>query len=724
MNSSRKIIIGLFILGLSLLAIVGAYFFYSSSTSTVENPIANEETPILEEHAETPQTDISDESVSLEEHYQKGEAAYVNRDLVTIITEMNHVLEIDPNHANAYVYCGYARLYLGEYEEALTNLNKAIQIEPAYVNAYYNRGVVYFYQQKYNEAIVDFNKVVELYPNNLNAYYWRGLAYKMVGDNDMASASFEYYLEFGSDPTWWEQARLELATLKGDVAYPPNEVSPHDTLEFAFQNGDYEMVIAESTSFIEDNPDDTVLYNYQGWALLNLGRYEEAQHDFDKMIEIDSESAVGYSNRGFAYVKSGERDKALSDYDKATELEPNLADAFYWRGYIYYYQGETDKSIENFERYLELSSDSQGLFHAQSFLEILGSTPDALPDDMAQRYDVGDTALDEGNYEIAIAAMSDVIEHNPLIADTYYKRGNAYLELQESDETALLNALSDFNQAIELKPMMVEAYYSRGLVYAQTGGFRDAISDFNYVIELDPDFADAYHQRSQIYVNISLNNYEHAMGNYEKVLELDPEYYEEVGYMLEPIEIEPLEYEEPVIINTPTPMPTEEEPAEEESSTNEEVLPNTPTPENLATPEGVILTETLIITETESTFRYVDSPVLVNPANNEEFLGQEAIINLEWQWTDGLDESEYYFINADFTGQECDGTWSYFRWTKETSLIVDNWLFEQICPSQRLIEWTVYIKEPESTDMENWQERDEGTQLSPIGSTKIFEWRL
>jgi tetratricopeptide (TPR) repeat protein len=96
------------------------------------------------------------------------------------------------------------------------------------------------------------------------------------------------------------------------------------------------------------------------------------------------------------------------------------------------------------------------------------------------------------------------------------------------------------SKAIELDPQFAEAYDWRGLMYYKLGNYDAAIRDYNKVIELGPQLehrdeikwaviewiplADAYYFRGCSY--FELGNYDAAIRDMNKVKELDPQFAE------------------------------------------------------------------------------------------------------------------------------------------------------------------------------------------------------
>jgi tetratricopeptide (TPR) repeat protein len=64
------------------------------------------------------------------------------------------------------------------------------------------------------------------------------------------------------------------------------------------------------------------------------------------------------------------------------------------------------------------------------------------------------------------------------------------------------------------------AYNNRGIAYRRLKQYERAIHDYNKAIELNPEFAGAYYNRGLAYYD--LKQYEKEQEDYEKALEFDP----------------------------------------------------------------------------------------------------------------------------------------------------------------------------------------------------------
>ncbi len=82
-------------------------------------------------------------------------------------------------------------------------------------------------------------------------------------------------------------------------------------------------------------------------------------------------------------------------------------------------------------------------------------------------YERGQGLLRRGDYDEAIASLTEAIRIEPQQADAYLFRGRAYQGRNSAGD--LDAAINDFTRAIEIAPKDYEAYYSRSIAYRDRG---------------------------------------------------------------------------------------------------------------------------------------------------------------------------------------------------------------------------------------------------------------
>ncbi|MDY6128881.1 MAG: tetratricopeptide repeat protein, partial [Elusimicrobiaceae bacterium] len=102
-------------------------------------------------------------------------------------------------------------------------------------------------------------------------------------------------------------------------------------------------------------------------------------------------------------------------------------------------------------------------------------------------------------------------------------RYQTFTELEEDLIQALrtLNPQYQFTPAQE-EPLNAEEYFGKGLGWAELTNFHKAIKNYDKAIELDPQYADAYNDRGN--AKNDLKDYAGAIADYDKAIELDPKF--------------------------------------------------------------------------------------------------------------------------------------------------------------------------------------------------------
>jgi tetratricopeptide (TPR) repeat protein len=77
------------------------------------------------------------------------------------------------------------------FTEALQDYLQAIQQDPNCLDAYFNAGAIYYNQEKFPEALDMFNQLLQRDPNDQAAHYQTGRIYEKMGKTEQAIKAFE-----------------------------------------------------------------------------------------------------------------------------------------------------------------------------------------------------------------------------------------------------------------------------------------------------------------------------------------------------------------------------------------------------------------------------------------------------------------------------------------------------------------------------------------------------
>lgn len=331
------------------------------------------------------------------------------------------------------------------YKVAIANYNKTIQLNPKDAGAYKNRGYAYFQRGEYDKAIADYNKVIQLNPKDITAYFNKSGA--------------------------------------------------------CYQKGCVDLHIAGHTG------------NKLKCALLG------------ETIRFNPKSAETYIERGNFYFNEREAyDMAITDYTEAIRLSPEYAETYYSRAETYYAIAQNAYELTEYDdaivAYSKAITDykeawQKGFRNTQNPAEVkvlravYGISPlyDSPDDSLSYAYvNRGAIYAKKGNYDLAIADMSEVIRHQRNI-----KTSAAYFGSNPA----------------------ARAYNNRGFYHYKIGEYNKAIKDLQEVVNIyaeqvlsgyndTPDFAIMYLNLGGIYH--AKGDVELAIENYDNVIRLCPNY--------------------------------------------------------------------------------------------------------------------------------------------------------------------------------------------------------
>ena len=131
-------------------------------------------------------TGCRDKSADATDHYDRGEAHYLDGEYDQAFSELTRAIEIDPKLARAYVIRGIAYEDKGKHDLAIANFTKLIEIKPTDARAYVYRGMAYENKGEYDLAVADHSKAIEIDPMVADAYRGRARAYYYKGEYDKA----------------------------------------------------------------------------------------------------------------------------------------------------------------------------------------------------------------------------------------------------------------------------------------------------------------------------------------------------------------------------------------------------------------------------------------------------------------------------------------------------------------------------------------------------------
>ena len=231
--------------------------------------------------------------------YKRANGYYERGQYDRAIEDYNHVIGLNPNHANAFSNRGATYALRGEYDRAIENYDEAIRLNPKHADAFSNRGVAYARKGDYDRAVENYDEAIRLNPKHAAALYGRGNAYRRKGDYDRAIENYD------------ETIRL--------------------------------------------NPRHANAFSNRGVAYARKRDYDRAIENYDEAIRLNPKHANALYNQGNAYRHKGDYDRAIENYDEAIKLNPKHVDAFSNRGLVRFYQGQFAAAVPDLSQALKFT---------------------------------------------------------------------------------------------------------------------------------------------------------------------------------------------------------------------------------------------------------------------------------------------------------------------------------------------------------------------------------
>jgi adenylate cyclase len=213
-------------------------------------------------------------------------------------------LDVDPDFGRAWA--GLAYTYGFEYmyfnatdvnrDEALRTSRKALELAPDLAESHVSAGIAQCMVRDYAQAEAEFEKAIELDPEHFDAWYFFGRSKVHEGDIERALGLFERAAQVRPEDYQSVLLQPQLYHSLGDRKRE---------METARRG------IERARAVLELNPDDNRAYNMGAFALLRLGRREEAEEWMKASIRKAPMDSIVHYNAACFYALAGEVEKSL-----------------------------------------------------------------------------------------------------------------------------------------------------------------------------------------------------------------------------------------------------------------------------------------------------------------------------------------------------------------------------------------------------------------------------
>ncbi len=274
------------------------------------------------------------------------------------ITLYQHAFKVTENNYMAHIGIAELLIEQGRFEEAIWHNTEALRIKPDWQVALNNLGICLYKTGRNDEALVYFEKVLEIDPACVDTHL--NIAVILTDKGNYAEAVKHYRIALAID----------------------DMPSTHRQLGFALLNlGLFDEAVAEYRKALQWMPEDPDMLNELGYALVYTGKSDEAISLYNKALHIAPDDIDIRLNLGLTLINSGRFQEAAKEYEKILLLEPHNAAAHNGIGVVLFRQGKLDEAIEQFRLALKIRPDYKP---AKTNLDIILAEKQKLQDETAQ----------------------------------------------------------------------------------------------------------------------------------------------------------------------------------------------------------------------------------------------------------------------------------------------------------------------------------------------------
>ena len=265
-------------------------------------------------------------------------------------------------------------------------------------------------------------------------------------------------------------------------------------------------------------------------ALLNVGRFDEAEVNLTESLRIKPDYADGHESMGLLYYKQERFDEAIASYKKALSFNKRVKAVTFRLAEAYADSDRFELAIENYLKVLEFQPDSmdtrlrigvllfkQGKYNrAMDYFQYIVSE---MPNLGQALYYVGQIRAWKGEFDRAIEEFDKAIDAGVRSADLYNNYAIALMSQGKGDL-----AVIKWQEALLLKPEHADANRNMGLIMVQRQNYDEAIEYFSQALSGKEDFAQVYNDIGNVYLNTG--KYDLAIANFRQAVKLKPDYSE------------------------------------------------------------------------------------------------------------------------------------------------------------------------------------------------------
>lgn len=448
----------------------------------------------------------------------KDTGCYINRALARLrlnnlrgaMDDYNSALEFDPNNFLAHYNRGLLRQNLGDDNRAIDDFNFVLKLEPSNVMALFNRATLLDRTGDLRGAIRDYTKVIDIFPNFWTGLQFRAACYRKLGLTAKAEMDEFRIMKAQMDKHQgvqrrWGKAKLNAMRSLGDIdpeKYDQIVVDDNVTEEHQYESA-YRGKVQNQRTSTQLLPYLAIIVQHNAARQMTAVPYDaQTGETIGTLSALQPVKGSTYA-LSIGNVGNGTGIELLAFVDIITEkinagqsyAPETLAQLYLLRAVCNASAQDYRSAVSDLDRYVKLSKENAvalwlravytamladyertanaGTTTATSLLTLTDKqlqeaaiTADfrqalrLAPDNAIILYSYATYLAKQGNTEEAVRLYTQLIRHNPSMAQAYFNRALLLLptdkaaaeaDLSKAGELGLYNAYSILKQTAKGK---------------------------------------------------------------------------------------------------------------------------------------------------------------------------------------------------------------------------------------------------------------------------------
>lgn len=215
------------------------------------------------------------------------------REYAKALADANELMPLCSNKAEPLLLRGASYEGLGKYESAVSDLTDALKSDPKLARAYFYRAKAHQDAGEYQKAVDDFSQFLNMQGFSREALLARAWCNYRLGNDAQAIADCSSAIKFNNADVLKAVDRFI-----GQKATNP-DITPDPEYYLGMQvEDDMKNAVVLYDDVLKDKPGDSDALRDRGIVYMHMGKYREAQRDFEAANKGVPQNPTGFSGLG------------------------------------------------------------------------------------------------------------------------------------------------------------------------------------------------------------------------------------------------------------------------------------------------------------------------------------------------------------------------------------------------------------------------------------------